>query len=120
MMRPADRIARLAEKESRFAFWATRKIICDASALLDETAAVIILPLMKQDRQIDAIDRKIIAALQEDATLSHSDLAERVGASSASCWRRIKALEIAGVFAATVRLVDPEKIGRGVNVLCHI
>ena len=120
MMRPADRIARLAEKESRFAFWATRKIICDASALLDETAPVIILPLMKQDRQIDAIDRKIIAALQEDATLSHSDLAERVGASSASCWRRIKALEIAGVFAATVRLVDPEKIGRGVNVLCHI
>ncbi|WP_375195434.1 Lrp/AsnC family transcriptional regulator [Sphingobium sp.] len=75
---------------------------------------------MKQDGQIDAIDRKIIAALQEDATLSHADLAERVGASSASCWRRIKALESAGVLVGTVRLVDPEKVGRGVNVLCNI
>src|SRR3546814_4842762 len=75
---------------------------------------------MKQDRQIDAVDRKIIAALQEDATLSHAELAERVGASSASCWRRIKALEAAGILAATVRLVDPEKVGRGVNVLCNI
>ncbi|PJG49577.1 AsnC family transcriptional regulator [Sphingobium sp. LB126] len=75
---------------------------------------------MKQERQIDAIDRKIIAALQEDATLSHADLAEKVGASSASCWRRIKALESAGILAGTVRLVDPEKIGLGVNVLCNI
>ncbi|WP_176595814.1 MULTISPECIES: Lrp/AsnC family transcriptional regulator [Sphingobium] len=83
-----------------------------------ETATI--LPIMKQDRQMDAIDRKIVAALQEDATLSHADLAERVGASSASCWRRIKALETAGILAGTVRLVDPEKVGRGVNVLCNI
>lgn len=75
---------------------------------------------MKADRQIDAIDRKIISALQQDATISHADLAERVGASSASCWRRIKALEGAGILAATVRLVAPEKIGLGVNVLCNI
>ena len=72
---------------------------------------------MKQDRPIDAIDRKIITALQEDATLSHAELADRVGASSASCWRRIRALENAGIL---VRLVDPEKVGRGVNVLCNI
>ncbi|WP_022683986.1 Lrp/AsnC family transcriptional regulator [Sphingobium bisphenolivorans] len=75
---------------------------------------------MKQDRTIDAIDRKIITALQQDATLSHAQLADRVGASSASCWRRIKALENAGIFAATVRLVDPDKVGRGVNVMCNI
>lgn len=75
---------------------------------------------MKNDREINAIDRRIIAALQEDATVSLADLAERVGASSASCWRRIKALETAGVLTRTVRLVDPEKVGRGVNVLCNI
>lgn len=75
---------------------------------------------MKQDRQIDAVDRRIISALQQDATLSHADLADRAGASSASCWRRIKALESAGILTSTVRLVDPEKIGRGVNVLCNI
>ncbi len=75
---------------------------------------------MKPDGQIDEIDRKIISLLQEDATLTHADLAERVGASSASCWRRIRAMETAGVLTRTVRLVDPEKVGRGVNVLCNI
>ncbi|MWC45658.1 Lrp/AsnC family transcriptional regulator [Sphingomonas carotinifaciens] len=69
---------------------------------------------------MDAIDRRIVALLQNDATLSHADLAERVGASSASCWRRVKALEAAGVFTRTVRLVDPTAVGRGVNVLCNI
>lgn len=75
---------------------------------------------MKQDRQIDAVDRRILGALQQDAAISHQDLAERVGASSASCWRRIKALEQTGVLTRTVRLVDPDKVGRGVNVLCNI
>ncbi len=75
---------------------------------------------MKQDGQIDAVDRKILSALQDDAGISHQDLAERVGASSASCWRRIKALEVAGVLTRTVRLVDPAQVGRGVNVLCNI
>lgn len=75
---------------------------------------------MKQDRQLDAIDRRIMTLLQEDATLSHADLAENVGASAASCWRRVKALESAGVLLRAVRLVDPQAVGRGVNVLCNI
>jgi len=75
---------------------------------------------MKQVRQLDNIDRRIVTLLQTDATLSHADLAEQVGASAASCWRRVKALEGAGVLAATVRLVDPAAVGRGVNVLCNI
>lgn len=75
---------------------------------------------MKQALRFDEIDRRLIALLQENATLSNADLAERVGASAASCWRRIKALEAAGVFTRTVRLVDPASIGRGVTVLCNI
>ena len=58
---------------------------------------------------MDLIDRKILTALQQDAAISHADLAAKVGTSSASCWRRIKALEDAlahimshkGVWAAT-------------------
>lgn len=69
---------------------------------------------------MDAIDRRIIAELQADGTLTHNELAERVGASSASCWRRIKVLEGGGILTRTVRLVDPHKIGRGVNVLCNV
>lgn len=75
---------------------------------------------MNQLDQIDAIDRRILSALQRDATLSNADLAQRVGASSASCWRRVKALETRGVLTGTVRLVDPAAVGRGVNVLCNV
>ena len=75
---------------------------------------------MKQERQLDDVDRRILSALQVDGAISHQDLAERVGASSASCWRRIKALEAAGVLTGTVRLIDPAQVGRGVNVLCNV
>lgn len=75
---------------------------------------------MKPPYQPDAIDRRILAQLQTDATLSHAEIADRVGTSAASCWRRIKALETAGILKQTVRLVDAGKLGRGVNVLCNI
>ena len=70
--------------------------------------------------QIDAIDRKILKVLQQRGDISHAALAEEVGASSASCWRRIKALEEAGVLGPTVRLLDPDRIGRGLNVFCQV
>lgn len=75
---------------------------------------------MKDVNQFDLIDRRILTLLQQDASISHVDLAQQVGASTASCWRRIRALEEAGVLSRPVRLVDPEKVGRGVNVICHI
>jgi Lrp/AsnC family transcriptional regulator len=75
---------------------------------------------VKQPIQLDGVDRRILAALQRDATLTNADLATTVGASAASCWRRIKALEEAGVLRGAVRLVDPEAVGRGVNVLCNV
>jgi DNA-binding Lrp family transcriptional regulator len=75
---------------------------------------------MSASRDLDAIDRKLLSELQRDASLSHAELAERVGASTASCWRRIRALETDGVLGRQVRLVDATRIGRGVNVLCHV
>ena len=75
---------------------------------------------MNGEAAFDAIDRKLLTELQRDGSLSQADLAERVGASSASCWRRIRALEARGVLGAHVRLVDPSKVGRGVHVLCNI
>jgi Lrp/AsnC family transcriptional regulator len=75
---------------------------------------------MTAGRQIDAIDRKLLHELQRDASISHAELAERVGASTASCWRRIRALEADGVLGRQVRLVNAARLGRGVNVICHI
>ena len=70
--------------------------------------------------RMDAIDRKIIHMLQRDGTLTNAALAEHVGASQASCWRRVKALESAGILGATVRLVEPRSVGLNVHVLCHV
>jgi Lrp/AsnC family transcriptional regulator len=69
---------------------------------------------------MDEIDRKIVRELQRDASLSHAALAERVGASPASVWRRIRALDQAGVLGRTVRLANAEALGRAVNVLCQV
>lgn len=69
---------------------------------------------------LDAVDRKILEALQADASISNAALAEQVGTSTASCWRRVKALEEGGLLKATVRLVDAVKVGRGVNVMCQV
>lgn len=75
---------------------------------------------MKFSSGLEPLERRIVELLQQDASLSHAELAERVGSSSASCWRRIRALEAAGVLSSTVRLVNPDRVGRGVNVICNI
>lgn len=75
---------------------------------------------MTTPRILDPIDRKMLRELQADASISHAELAQRVGTSTASCWRRTRALEEDGVLGSHVRLVDAARIGRGVNVICHI
>src|SRR5437763_2391401 len=69
---------------------------------------------------MDGIDRKILRELQRDASLSHAALAERVGASPASVWRRVRSLDQSGVLGRTVRLANAEALGRSVNVLCQV
>lgn len=76
--------------------------------------------MAKDSLQLDDIDRRLLRALQADASLSHAAMAERVGASPASCWRRIKALEEAGILQTPVRLVDPARVGRGVSVMLQV
>lgn len=66
--------------------------------------------------EIDSIDRKILAELQVDASLSVEQLAERVHLSRNACWRRVKLLEERGVIRARVALVDAEKLGFGLSV----
>lgn len=65
---------------------------------------------MTQDLPIiDQIDCNILRELQREARLSQRDIAERVGLSQNACWRRIRALDEAGlILRRTVVL-----IGRG-------
>jgi len=75
---------------------------------------------MRKSVKLDALDRRIVMALQQDASLSNAELAERVGSTGPSCWRRIKLLEEAGVLGDTVRLANQELIGQSVNMLCNV
>jgi Lrp/AsnC family transcriptional regulator len=72
------------------------------------------------DHAMDAIDRKILAVLQEDASLSVAEIGSRVGLSSTTCWKRIQRLEADGVIVKRVALVDQNKIGLGVTVFVSI
>ena len=69
---------------------------------------------------MDAIDRKILAVVQEDASLSVAEIGSRVGLSSTPCWKRIQRLEAEGVITKRVALVDPGKIGLGITVFVSI
>src|SRR3979490_1792842 len=69
---------------------------------------------------LESIDRKIIALLQDDASLSLAQIAHRVGLSQSPCWKRIQRLEKAGVILKRVALISPEAIGVGLTVLVSI
>jgi Lrp/AsnC family transcriptional regulator len=69
---------------------------------------------------MDAIDRKILAVIQEDASLSVAEIGNRVGLSSTPCWKRIQRLEADGVITKRVALIAAEKIGLGITVFVSI
>jgi Lrp/AsnC family transcriptional regulator len=71
-------------------------------------------------RRLDAIDRKILTVLQEDASLSVAEIGDRVGLSSTPCWKRIQRLEAEGIILRRVALVDQNKIGLGISVFVSI
>lgn len=70
--------------------------------------------------EIDSIDRKILAELQRDATLSVDQLSERIGLSRNACWRRLKRLDDERYITGRVALVDAEKVGVGLSVFILI
>ena len=69
---------------------------------------------------MDAIDRKILAVLQDNAALSVADIGQRVGLSSTPCWKRIQRLEADGVIVKRVALIDQDRIGLGISVFVSI
>ena len=61
--------------------------------------------------RLDDMDRKILAALQEDASLSLDEIARRVGSSKTPVWNRIRRMKEGGVILRTTALLDAEALG---------
>jgi Lrp/AsnC family transcriptional regulator len=70
--------------------------------------------------EMDEIDRLLLEILQQDATLSLAQMAERVGLSPTPCWKRIQKLEARGVIMRRVAIVDPVRVGVGLSVLVNV
>jgi Lrp/AsnC family transcriptional regulator len=70
--------------------------------------------------RLDTIDRRVLAELQRDGTLSVDQLSERVGLSRNACWRRMRRLEDEKFITGRVALVDAEKLGLGLSVFILI
>jgi len=69
---------------------------------------------------LDEADLRILAVLQEDATLSVASVSQKVNMSQNACWRRIKRLEESGVIARRVTLLDSSALGLDTTVFVSI
>lgn len=71
-------------------------------------------------KKLDALDKKILNALQQNARLSNVELAEQVGLSPSPCLTRVNTLTKTGIIKRHVTLLDPEKLNLSLNVFIQI
>ena len=69
---------------------------------------------------LDQIDRRLLAILQQDATVPIAELAERVGLSQTPCWKRVKRLQDSGVITARVALIDRDALDLPLTVFVAV
>jgi Lrp/AsnC family transcriptional regulator, leucine-responsive regulatory protein len=75
---------------------------------------------METEIQLDAIDRRILRALQADGRITYDVLAAQVSLSPSAALRRVKRLEESGVIAGYVALVPPERVGLGLTAYLNV
>jgi len=75
---------------------------------------------MENAEQLDAIDRRILRALQTDGRMIYDALAAQVSLSPSATLRRVKRLEESGVIAGYVALVSPERVGLGLTAYLNV
>jgi len=69
---------------------------------------------------LDEVDLRLLRLLQADGRISNQDLAEKAGMSASACWRRVRALEEAGVIRGYAALVDPARTGLRFQAMVHV
>lgn len=69
---------------------------------------------------IEPQDRRLLAELQRDSRRSNQQLADDLSMSASACWRRVRALEEAGIVSRYAALVDREKAGFATSAILHV
>lgn len=75
---------------------------------------------MTEAKPLDAIDKRILAIVQVDASLAIGEVANRVGLSQTPCWKRLQRLQQTGFIKRRIALLDQAKLGLGVTVFVSI
>ena len=70
--------------------------------------------------ELDQRDIRLLKLLQEDCRKSNAELAEAVGMSASALWRRVRALEEAGVIERYGAVVNPGEMGLGFEAIVHV
>lgn len=72
------------------------------------------------DPVLEPKDLELLRILQSDCRLSNAELAQTVGMSASACYRRVRALEAAGVIKRQVAVLDAVKIGKRFSAIVHV
>ena len=65
-------------------------------------------------------DQQLLATMQQDCRMSNQALAEKVGMSASACWRRVRALEEAGIIKSYHAYVEPNMLGFAITVFAMV
>lgn len=76
--------------------------------------------MTQSTHELDRYDIEILKNLQLDGRLSNADLAQKVGLSAAPCWRRVRALELAGFITGYSAQLNRQKLGLGVMAFVRV
>ncbi|WP_445525795.1 Lrp/AsnC family transcriptional regulator [Streptomyces cyslabdanicus] len=75
---------------------------------------------MSNEFALDAVDHEILFHLRQDGRLTNVELARRIGLTPPPCLRRVKRLEEAGIITGYRAVINPQALGRGLEVLVDV
>lgn len=75
---------------------------------------------LRVGKSLDAVDKRILRIVQQDADRSVADIAARVGLSQTPCWNRLKRLAASGTIKRRVAILDQQKLGLATTVIISI
>jgi len=70
--------------------------------------------------ELEQADRRLLIAMQKRGRISNQELAEATGMSPSSCWRRVRALEDAGIIRHYATILNPEACGLDFHAILHV